>query len=73
MDQWQWLIGIIVVVMMLWLVWSLARNRANAPAKPDLDMPRRPASRSVEQEPAATDLTKVDADGFETKSGQLGK
>lgn len=54
MEQWQWLVGIIVVVMALWLLWTLSRNNADAPLKPDLDMPR-PVPRPVEPAPPPED------------------
>lgn len=59
MEQWVWLAGIVIVLMVLWLLWSLTRNSADAPLKPDLDMPR-PVPRPVEPVPTVEEAAPVE-------------
>lgn len=40
MDQWLPLGGIIILIMVLWVVWSLSRNRTPLPDRPDPDLIR---------------------------------
>lgn len=40
MDQWLPLAGIIILIMVLWVVWSLTRNRTALPDRPDPDLIR---------------------------------
>lgn len=56
MDQWLPLAGIIILVLVLWFVWSLTRNRTSLPDRPDPDLIRPRASRTepVPPPPAPT-------------------
>jgi predicted flap endonuclease-1-like 5' DNA nuclease len=45
MDQWLPLAGIIILVLVLWFVWSLTRNRTSLPDRPDPDLIRPGAGR----------------------------
>jgi len=57
MDQFIWLAGGVIVLMVLWLVWSLSRKAGSTTEAPPTPMPRpRPAAPVVE-DAAATDIS----------------
>ena len=54
MDQFIWLAGAVIVLMVLWLVWSLSRNASQPPEAPTIERPR---ARPVTVEPVVAPET----------------
>lgn len=64
MDQFIWLAGAVIVLMVLWLVWSLSRNAGAPPETPPIERPRpRPAPVTLATEAEAPSLTLPEAQG----------
>jgi predicted flap endonuclease-1-like 5' DNA nuclease len=58
MDQWLPLGGIIILILILWFVWSLTRNRTALPDRPDPELIR---PRDVRPDPAVDTPMPADA------------
>lgn len=64
MDQFIWLAGAVIVLMVLWLVWSLSRGAAKPPEAPPVERPRpRPVAADPVVEPETEIVALPPADG----------